>query len=71
MKKNFHPKYHTITVRMLNGQEFTTKSTWGKPGDVMTLEIDMTTHPAWTKQFKIMNTGRTAQFNQRFGSLGI
>lgn len=71
MKKNLHPKSHKIMVRMLDGKEFSTLSTWGKPGDIMTLEIDMTTHPAWTKQFKIMNTGRTAQFNQRFGALGI
>src|SRR3546814_15207818 len=48
MKKDIHPAYHMITVKMTDGTEYQTRSTWGKEGDVMTLEIDPTAHPAWT-----------------------
>ena len=48
MKAETHPEYHTIKVKMTDGTEFETRSTWGKEGDTMTLEIDPTSHPAWT-----------------------
>ena len=28
MKKDIHPKYHTIKVEMTDGTQFETKSTW-------------------------------------------
>ena len=40
MKKDTHPDYHEITVVMTDGTEYQTRSTWGKPGDVMKLDID-------------------------------
>jgi len=48
MKQEIHPGYHTIKVVMTDGSEFTTRSTWGKEGDVMHLDIDPKSHPAWT-----------------------
>ena len=48
MKKDIHPKYHTITVVMTNGTEYQTRSTWGSEGDKLNLDIDPTSHPAWT-----------------------
>ena len=48
MKKDIHPDYHEITVQMTDGSSFTTQSTWGKPGDLMKLDIDPKSHPAWT-----------------------
>ena len=50
MKKTdgLHPDYHAITVVMTNGTEFTTYSTYGKEGDKLALDIDPSTHPAWT-----------------------
>ena len=48
MKQDIHPDYHTIKVVMTDGSEFTTRSTWGKEGDVMHLDIDPKSHPAWT-----------------------
>ena len=48
MKQDIHPGYHTIKVVMTDGSEFTTRSTWGKEGDVMHLDIDPKSHPAWT-----------------------
>jgi len=29
MKTDGHPDYHTITVKMTDGTEFQTRSTWG------------------------------------------
>ena len=48
MKPDLHPNYHTITVKMTDGSEFTTRTTWGKKGDVLHLDIDPKSHPAWT-----------------------
>jgi len=48
MKPDLHPSYHTITVKMTDGSEFATRSTWGKKGDVLHLDIDPKSHPAWT-----------------------
>ena len=41
MKKDIHPKYHTIKVEMTDGSQFETKSTWGAEGDLLKLEIDL------------------------------
>ena len=48
MKPEIHPDYHTITVKMTDGTEFKTRSTWGKEGDMLHLDIDPKSHPAWT-----------------------
>jgi large subunit ribosomal protein L31 len=48
MKKNIHPDYHTIKVQMTDGTVFETRSTYGKEGDTLQLDIDPTVHPAWT-----------------------
>ena len=48
MKADTHPKYHTIKVVMTDGSEFTTRTTWGKAGDTLHLDIDPKSHPAWT-----------------------
>lgn len=40
MKQDTHPDYHFITIQMTDGTTFQTRSTWGKEGDTMTLEID-------------------------------
>ena len=44
-----------------------TKSTWGKEGEVLKLEIDPKSHSAWTggKQ-KLMDKGRISKFNKKF-----
>ena len=72
MKADTHPDYHTITVKMTDGTEFQTRSTWGSEGDVLQLDIDPTSHPAWTggKQ-QLQEGGRVAKFNQRFGGLSL
>ena len=68
MKKNIHPDYHDITVQMTDGSSFVTRSTWGKEGDVLKLDIDPKSHPAWTGVHRLMDSGgQLAKFNKRFG----
>ena len=73
MKADLHPDYHTIKVVMTDGTEFTTRSTWGKEGDTLHLEIDPTSHPAWTGgRGQMLDTGgQVARFNKRFGGLSL
>lgn len=71
MKKNIHPDYHTIKVIMTDGTEYETRSTMGKEGDVIRLDIDPKSHPAWTGQHRIVDSGgQVARFNKRFAGLG-
>ncbi len=72
MKANIHPDYHEITVKMTDGTTFTTRSTYGKKGDVLTLDVDSKSHPAWTGGGMLINqkAGKVARFNNRFGSIG-
>ncbi|MGD9918852.1 MAG: 50S ribosomal protein L31 [Paenirhodobacter sp.] len=73
MKADTHPEYHFITVKMTDGTEYQTKSTWGKEGDVMSLDIDPTSHPAWTGgSTKLMDTGgRVSKFKNKYAGLGF
>jgi len=72
MKADIHPDYHTITVVMTDGTEYKTRSTYGKPGDTLNLDIDSKTHPAWTggSQQLMDRGGRLSRFNQKFGGIG-
>ena len=70
MKKSVHQNSHNITVQMTDGTEFETMSTWGKEGDVMKLDIDPKSHPAWTGVTqKLQDKGRVSKFNKRFANL--
>ena len=72
MKNDIHPDYHEITVVMTDGSEFKTRSTWGKAGDVLRLDIDPKSHPAWTGVHRMVDSGgQIAKFNKRFSSFGI
>jgi len=68
MKQDTHPAYHTIKVVMTDGSEFTTRSTWGKEGDVLHLDIDPKSHPAWTggQQQIVDRGGRVSRFQKKF-----
>lgn len=73
MKKDIHPDYHMIKVVMTDGTEFETRSTYGAEGDVINLDIDPTTHPAWTGGNNQLLTkgGRVSRFKDKFsGFLG-
>jgi large subunit ribosomal protein L31 len=72
MKADIHPDYHEITVVMTDGVEYKTRSTYGKEGDVIKLDIDPKSHPVWTGQHRIMDSGgQVARFNKRFAGLGV
>lgn len=72
MKKNIHPDYHEITVVMTDGTSFKTKSTWGKAGDTMKLDIDSKSHPAWTGVRQLVDTGgQVAKFKTRYQAFGL
>lgn len=73
MKKDIHPDYHKIKIQMTDGTTYETYSTWGSEGDTMTLEIDPTSHPAWTggKGTLLDAGGQVARFNKRFGGLTL
>ena len=72
MKNEIHPDYHEITVVMTDGTTYKTRSTWGKPGDTMKLDIDPKTHPAWTGVHRLVDTGgQLAKFNKKFEDFGL
>ena len=45
MKKDVHPEYHLIDVKMTDGTIVKMKSTYGKEGSVLALDIDPSAHP--------------------------
>ena len=71
MKEGIHPDYHTINVVMTDGSKFVTRSTYGKDGDTLSLDIDPKSHPAWTggTQTILDRGGRVSRFKQKFGFL--
>jgi large subunit ribosomal protein L31 len=73
MKADTHPQYHMIKVVMTNGTEYMTRSTYGKEGDTLNLDIDPSTHPAWTggSQQLMDRGGRLSKFNSRFGGISL
>ena len=73
MKDGIHPEYHQIDVRMTDGTVVQMKTTWGKDGDTMNLEIDPLSLPAWTGGgTRILDTGgRVSKFKNKYAGLGF
>lgn len=73
MKKDLHPDYHIIDVKMTNGDVVQMKSTWGEEGSTLTLDIDPSAHPAWTGgNARLMDTGgRVSKFKKKYEGLGF
>lgn len=73
MRKDLHPEYHTIEVKLTDGTSYEMKSTWGKEGDVMQLDIDPKVHPAWTGGgARLLDTGgRVSKFKAKYEGLGF
>ena len=69
MKQGVHPDYHFITVTMTDGTSYQTRSTWGKEGGSLHLDIDPKTHPAWTggNQHLLDRGGRVSRFAAKYG----
>ena len=53
---------------MTDGTKFKTKSTWGKKGDTLNLDIDPKSHPAWSGgEKKLVDTqGQISKFAKKF-----
>lgn len=69
MKAEGHPDYHEITIVMTDGTSYKTRTTWGKAGDEMRLDIDPLNHPAWQGGAqKVIEKGQLTKFEKRFGS---
>ena len=73
MKADTHPDYHLIDVKLVDGTVVQMKSTWGKEGDQLALDIDPTVHPAWTGGgTRLMDTGgRVSKFKKKYEGLGF
>lgn len=72
MKKDIHPEYHFITVNMTDGTSFVTRSTYGSEGTEINLDIDPTSHPAWTGgPARVTEKGRVSKFKSKFGDFGL
>ncbi len=73
MKTEIHPEYHLIDVKLTNGDILQMKSSWGSEGDTLSLEIDPTSHPAWTGgSSRLLDTGgRVTKFKKKYEGLGF
>jgi large subunit ribosomal protein L31 len=73
MKKDIHPDYHTIEIKLTDGTTYMSRSTYGSEGDTLTLEIDPSVHPAWTGgTSRLLDTGgRVSKFKKKYEGLGF
>ncbi len=73
MKKDLHPDYHMIEVKLTDGTILKMKSTWGSEGDTLALDIDPSVHPAWTGGgTRLVDTGgRVSKFKKKYEGLGF
>lgn len=73
MKKDLHPDYHVINVKMTDGTIIQMKSTWGAEGDQLALDVDPNSHPAWTGgNTRLMDSGgRVSKFKKKYEGLGF
>lgn len=65
MKKDIHPEYKLITVRLADGTQFQTRSTMS--ADTHVSEVDSTNHPFYTGRRQYVDTaGRVEKFRRRY-----
>ena len=66
MKKDIHPQYDFVTVKLADGTEYVTRSTMGVEN--YTSDVDSSNHPFYTGKATRMDTaGRVEKFNRRYG----
>ncbi|MEM6670253.1 MAG: 50S ribosomal protein L31 [Pseudomonadota bacterium] len=73
MKKDIHPEYHEINVAMTDGSMVKMRSTYGAKDDTINLDIDPSSHPAWTggAQRLVDTGGRVSKFKKKFEGFGF
>ena len=66
MKKDIHPDYTPLKVRLADGTEFETHSTM--KSDHYVSDVDSTNHPFYTGRRQYVDTaGRVEKFRRRYG----
>ena len=66
MKKDIHPEYNVINVRLADGSTVQMRSTMAS--DEYVSEVDSTNHPFYTGRRQYVDTaGRVEKFNRRYG----
>ena len=68
MKSDIHPNYHPIKVVMTDGTEYVTRSSWGRDGDTLNLDIDPKSHPAWGGSKARLRPARFAEIRAEGGA---
>ena len=70
-KDSLHPSTRIITVQDSKGNHYKVMST--NPSEVLKLDIDTHTHPAWTNQagYVDTNVNAVASFNKRYENLNF
>ncbi len=73
MRKDIHPDYHMIKVKMTDGTIIEMMSTYGSEGEQLSLEVDPSVHPAWTGGgTRLLDTGgRVSKFKKKYEGLGF
>ena len=73
MQANIHPDYHEITIKRPSGETYLTRSTYGKAGDTLALDVDPSTHPAWNPgETKLRDTGgQMGKMASRYAGLTV
>lgn len=66
MKKDLHPEYNAIEVRLADGTTFDMRSTMKT--ETYVSEVDATNHPFYTGRRQYVDTaGRVEKFRRRYG----
>ena len=66
MKKEIHPEYKLINVRLADGTTVEMRSTMNN--DEYVSDVDSTNHPFYTGRRQYVDTaGRVEKFNRRYG----
>ncbi len=68
--EGFHPQQHVVNVVMTDGSKFKIMTSWGKPDQVLTLDVDPKNHPVWqekSQNFVNANSERMNKFKNKFG----
>ena len=70
-KYKTHSQYNNITVQFVNGKSFNTRSTYHSR--LLKLEVDCTTHHAWTKKRFLANksNNKVRSFNNKYSKFNF
>jgi large subunit ribosomal protein L31 len=71
MKQGIHPKYNEYDVILTTGEKVKMRSTLER-AEPLKLDIDPSTHPAWTgkRNTRDIGGGAADKFNKKFAAFG-